>query len=56
MLFLNIAFVISNQAIIEAMEGEKIVHIIDLSVVEKMQWRALLQDLSARPKATPHLR
>jgi len=28
--FLKVAYVITNQAVIEAMEGEKAVHIIDL--------------------------
>ncbi|KAL1803087.1 hypothetical protein ACET3Z_031734 [Daucus carota] len=54
--FLKVAFVITNQAIIEAMEGEKMVHIIDLNAAESMQWRALIQDLSARPEGPPHLR
>ncbi|PSR86801.1 Scarecrow-like protein [Actinidia chinensis var. chinensis] len=54
--FLKVAFVITNQAIIEAMEGEKMVHIIDLNAAEPAQWRALLQDLSARPEGPPHLR
>ncbi|KAL6976602.1 Scarecrow-like protein 3 [Sarracenia purpurea var. burkii] len=54
--FLKVAFVITNQAIIEAMEGEKMVHVIDLNASEPAQWRALLQDLSARPEGPPHLR
>lgn len=54
--FLKVAFVIANQAIIEAMEGEKMVHVIDLNAAEPAQWRALLQDLSARPEGPPHLR
>lgn len=54
--FLKVAFVITNQAIVEAMEGEKMVHIIDLNATEPTQWCALLQDLSARPEGPPHLR
>lgn len=54
--YLKIAFVITNQVIIEAMEGEKIVHVIDLNAAEPTQWRALLRDLSARPEGPPHLR
>ncbi|OIT23058.1 PREDICTED: scarecrow-like protein 3 [Nicotiana attenuata] len=54
--FLKVAFVVTNQAIIEAMEGEKMVHIVDLNAGEPLQWRALLQDLSARPEGPPHLR
>ncbi|KAI3746427.1 hypothetical protein L6452_08860 [Arctium lappa] len=54
--YLKIAFVIANQVIIEAMEGEKIVHVVDLNAAEPTQWRALLRDLSARPEGPPHLR
>ncbi|KAF9595179.1 hypothetical protein IFM89_037608 [Coptis chinensis] len=54
--FLKLAFVITNQAIIEAMEGEKIVHIIDLNAAEPAQWIALIQALSARREGPPHLR
>ncbi|KAJ4845974.1 Scarecrow-like protein 3 [Turnera subulata] len=54
--FLKIAFVLTNQAIIEAMEGEKMVHIIDLNAAEPAQWIALIQALSARPEGPPHLR
>lgn len=54
--FLRVAFVLTNQAIIEAMEEEKMVHIIDLNAAEPAQWIALLQDLSARPEGPPHLR
>lgn len=54
--FVKVAFVISNQAIVEAMEGEKMVHVIDLNVTEPAQWCALIRDLSARPEGPPHLR
>ncbi|XP_057978090.1 scarecrow-like protein 3 [Malania oleifera] len=54
--FLKLAYVITNQAIIEAMEGEKMVHIIDLNSFEPAQWINLLQALSARPEGPPHLR
>ncbi|XP_009627602.1 scarecrow-like protein 3 [Nicotiana tabacum] len=54
--FLKVASLITNQAIIEAMEGEKMVHIVDLNASEPLQWRALLQDLRARPEGPPHLR
>ncbi|KAK1432163.1 hypothetical protein QVD17_09055 [Tagetes erecta] len=54
--YLKIAFVITNQVIIEAMEGEKMVHVIDLNAAEPTQWRALIRDLSARPEGPPHLR
>ncbi|XWS28337.1 hypothetical protein CRYUN_Cryun25bG0059800 [Craigia yunnanensis] len=54
--FLKVAFVLTNQAIIEAMEGEKMVHIIDLNAAEPAQWIALIQALRARPEGPPHLR
>lgn len=54
--FLKLAFVVTNQSIIEAMEGEKMVHIIDLNASEPAQWIALIQALSARPEGPPHLR
>ncbi|OAY36191.1 scarecrow-like protein 3 [Manihot esculenta] len=54
--FVKIAYVITNQAIIEAMEGEKMVHIIDLNSFEPAQWINLLQTLRARPEGPPHLR
>jgi hypothetical protein len=54
--FLKMAYVLTNQAVIEAMEGEKIVHIIDLNAAESAQWIALLQALKARPEGPPHLR
>ncbi|XLR13803.1 hypothetical protein S83_041741 [Arachis hypogaea] len=54
--FMKIAFVLTNQAIIEAMKGEKMIHIIDLNAIESVQWLALLQILSKRPEGPPHLR
>ncbi|XP_022860767.1 scarecrow-like protein 3 isoform X1 [Olea europaea var. sylvestris] len=53
--FLKLAYVITNQAILEAMEGEKVVHIIDLHSFEPAQWISLLQALSERPEGPPHL-
>lgn len=54
--FLKVAYILTNQAIVESMEGEKMVHIIDLNAAEPAQWIALLQVLSARPEGPPHLR
>lgn len=54
--FLRLAYVITNQAILEAMEGEKVVHIIDLHSFEPAQWINLLQELKARREGPPHLR
>ncbi|CAA0813209.1 Scarecrow-like protein 3 [Striga hermonthica] len=55
-LFMRVAFLIRNQAIMESMEGEKMVHVIDLCAAEPTQWCALIRDLSARPQGPPHLR
>lgn len=54
--FMKVAFVLTNQAIIEAMEGEKMVHVIDLHAAEPAQWIALLQAFSVRSEGPPHLR
>ncbi|GMI84927.1 scarecrow-like 3, SCARECROW-LIKE 3 [Hibiscus trionum] len=54
--FLKLAYVITNQAIVEAMEGEKMVHIIDLNCFEPAQWINLFQTFNARPEGPPHLR
>ncbi|KAK6120822.1 hypothetical protein DH2020_045437 [Rehmannia glutinosa] len=54
--FLKLSYVITNQAILEAMEGEKVVHVIDLDSFEPAQWISLIQALSARPEGPPHLR
>ncbi|KAJ0622958.1 putative transcription factor GRAS family [Helianthus annuus] len=54
--FLRLSYIITNQAILEAMEGEKMVHIIDLCSSEPAQWINLLQSLRARPEGPPHLR
>uniref|UniRef100_A0A7N0ZUS1 Scarecrow-like protein 3 n=1 Tax=Kalanchoe fedtschenkoi TaxID=63787 RepID=A0A7N0ZUS1_KALFE len=54
--FLKIVYTVANQAIMEAMEGEKMIHVIDLCSAEPAQWVALLQALSVRPEGPPHLR
>ncbi|KAI4383696.1 hypothetical protein MLD38_009502 [Melastoma candidum] len=54
--FLKASIVLTNQAIIEAMEGEKMVHIIDLNAERYEQWVALIQAFSTRPGGPPHLR
>lgn len=40
----------------EAIEGEKMVHIIDLNSADSAQWIALFQALRMRPDGPPHLR
>nr|QDL88612.1 scarecrow-like protein 3-like isoform X6 [Cymbidium goeringii]QDL88613.1 scarecrow-like protein 3-like isoform X7 [Cymbidium goeringii] len=54
--FLRLSFLVSNQAILEAMESEKVVHIVDLGGSDPSQWIALLQTLAARQEGPPHLR
>eukprot|EP01018_Ginkgo_biloba_P018017 Gb_12385 [translate_table: standard] len=54
--YLKFAFTVVNQAIMDAMEGEKVVHIIDLDASEPIQWVALLQALCSRPGGPPHLK
>ncbi|GAV76165.1 GRAS domain-containing protein [Cephalotus follicularis] len=54
--FLKLAYLTTNHTIMEAMEGEKMIHIIDLHSFEPAQWINLLQSLSARPEGPPHLR
>lgn len=46
----------ANQSILEAMESEKIVHVIDLGGADATQWLELLHLLAARPEGPPHLR
>ena len=54
--FLKLSYLVTNQAIMEAIEGEKMVHIIDLHSCEPAQWISLFQVLSAQPEGPPHLR
>ncbi|KAL5222866.1 hypothetical protein ABZP36_027579 [Zizania latifolia] len=54
--FLRLAAAAANQSILEAMESEKIVHVIDLGGADATQWLELLHLLAARPEGPPHLR
>lgn len=54
--FLKFSYLITNQAIIESMEFEKVVHIIDLHCSEPAQWIDLLQTLKKRKGGPPHLK
>lgn len=54
--FLKLAYLTTNQAIVEAMEGEKVVHIIDLQCSEPAQWIDLLMSLKKRHEGPPHLK
>ncbi|CAA6662106.1 unnamed protein product [Spirodela intermedia] len=51
--FLKLSYVIANQAILEAMEGEHVIHLIDLHAADPSPWIALLQALSRRQRAPP---
>ncbi|XP_073393543.1 scarecrow-like protein 3 [Physcomitrium patens] len=54
--YVKFAFLMGNQAILDAMEGEMVVHIVDLEASDPVQWLALLQELSNRQAGPPHLR
>ncbi|KAJ7544387.1 hypothetical protein O6H91_09G076800 [Diphasiastrum complanatum] len=54
--FLKFAFLTVNQAILDAMEGEKVVHLVDLEACDVVQWLTLLQAFSRRAEGPPHLR
>ncbi|PAN26552.1 hypothetical protein GQ55_5G020300 [Panicum hallii var. hallii] len=54
--FLRLAGAAANQSILEAMESEKIVHVIDLGGADATQWLELLHLLAARPEGPPHFR
>ncbi|KAK8958006.1 Scarecrow-like protein 3 [Platanthera zijinensis] len=54
--FLRLSYLVSNQAILEAMDGEKVVHVVDLGGSDPAQYLALLQSLAGRPEGPPHLR
>eukprot|EP00252_Welwitschia_mirabilis_P015893 TRINITY_DN3527_c0_g1_i1.p1 TRINITY_DN3527_c0_g1~~TRINITY_DN3527_c0_g1_i1.p1 ORF type:complete len:762 (+),score=60.27 TRINITY_DN3527_c0_g1_i1:87-2288(+) len=46
----------ANQAIQEALEREKRVHIIDLDIMQGLQWPGLFHILASRPGGAPHVR
>ncbi|KAG0481252.1 hypothetical protein HPP92_012110 [Vanilla planifolia] len=54
--FLRLSYIVTNQAILEAMKGEKVVHVVDLGGSNPSQWLSLLQSLHRRPEGPPHLR
>jgi len=54
--YLKFAHFTSNQAILEAFEGEKRVHVIDFNLMHGLQWPALIQALALRPGGPPSLR
>ncbi|CAM0151397.1 unnamed protein product [Urochloa decumbens] len=56
--FMKLAYLTTNHAILEAMEGERFVHVVDLSgpASNAVQWIALFHAFRARRGGPPHLR
>lgn len=54
--YLKFAHFTANQAILEAVQGCAHVHIIDFSLMQGLQWPALIQALALRPGGPPSLR
>lgn len=54
--FVKFSHFTSNQAILEAFNGERKVHIIDFDILQGLQWPALFHILAARPGGCPHVR
>ncbi len=56
--FLKLAYLTTNHAILEAMEGERFVHVVDFSgpAANPVQWIALFHAFRGRREGPPHLR
>ncbi|KAL3677027.1 hypothetical protein R1sor_026975 [Riccia sorocarpa] len=54
--YFQFAHFTANQAILEAMEGQRYVHVIDLDIMQGFQWPTLIQAFASRPGGPPHLR
>ncbi|KAL3828062.1 hypothetical protein ACJIZ3_016864 [Penstemon smallii] len=54
--FIKFAHFTSNQAILESFHRQERVHIIDLDIMQGLQWPALFHILATRAEGPPHLR
>ncbi|GKV02874.1 hypothetical protein SLEP1_g15255 [Rubroshorea leprosula] len=54
--FVKFSHFTANQAIQEAFEREEKVHIIDLDIMQGLQWPGLFHILASRPSGPPHVR
>ncbi|CAM6087646.1 unnamed protein product [Calypogeia fissa] len=54
--FVKFSHFTANQAILEAFEGEDSVHIIDVDIMEGLQWSELFHILAVRPGGPPRVR
>ncbi|KAF8716136.1 hypothetical protein HU200_026410 [Digitaria exilis] len=54
--YLKFAYSTANQAILDAVEGCDAVHVVDLALMQGVQWPMLIHALSKRPGGPPRLR
>lgn len=54
--FLRFAHFTANQAIVEVMEDEEVIHLVDFEIMQGVQWPPLMQALAQRQRGPPRLR